>query len=100
MNLYKLFSQLIKQHRVLALLVILVSILVIMGGVGLFSVSAYIIAFSGLTPSIAEIMVPVVGVRFFGLSRGLLRYVERLISHDTTFRLLSDLRNWLYEKIS
>lgn len=100
MSLYHLFSQLVKKHLFLSILVIFISVLVILGAVGLFSVSAYIIAFCGLTPSIAEIMVPVVGVRFFGISRGLLRYAERLVSHSTTFRLLSELRNWLYEQIS
>jgi len=100
MTLIRLFTHLLKKHLFLSSLVIIISTLVVLGAVGLFSVSSYIIAFSGLTPSIAEIMVPVVGVRFFGLSRGILRYVERLISHDTTFRILSDLRNNLYQNIS
>jgi ATP-binding cassette subfamily C protein CydC len=41
----------------------------------------------------------VVGVRFFGIARGLFRYFERLVSHDVTFRLLSRLRVWFYEKL-
>ena len=44
-------------------------------------------------------MVPVVGVRFFGIGRAVLRYLERLVSHDTTFRVLSDLRKTIYLKM-
>lgn len=98
--LFALFAQLVRKHLLLSVLVIVISVLVILSAVGLFSLSSYIIAFCGLAPSIAEIMVPVVGVRFFGILRGLLRYAERMVSHNTTFHLLSELRNWLYEKIS
>jgi ATP-binding cassette subfamily C protein CydC len=38
-------------------------------------------------------------VRFFGISRGAFRYTERLVSHDVTFRLLSRLRVWFYERL-
>jgi thiol reductant ABC exporter CydC subunit len=40
-----------------------------------------------------------VGVRFFGILRGIARYLERLVSHNVTFRLLARLRVWFYEKI-
>ena len=36
-----------------------------------------------------------VAVRTFGIGRGVLRYVERLVSHDSAFRLLSRLRERL-----
>jgi ATP-binding cassette, subfamily C, bacterial CydC len=38
-------------------------------------------------------------VRFFGISRGVFRYLERLVSHNVTFRLLARLRVWFYEKL-
>ena len=47
----------------------------------------------------ADLGVSVVGVRFFGITRGIFRYLERLVSHDVTFRLLSRLRVWFYEKL-
>lgn len=75
------------------------SVATIMSAVGLLSLSAYIISFSALQPSIADISLAVVGVRFFGLARGVFRYFERIISHNTTFKMLSELRVWLYEKI-
>jgi ABC-type transport system involved in cytochrome bd biosynthesis fused ATPase/permease subunit len=38
-------------------------------------------------------------VRLFGLSRAVFRYLERLVSHDVTFRLLARLRVWFYERL-
>jgi len=58
-------------------------------GVGLMSTSSYLLARAALHPSIADLQVAIVGVRAFGIARGLLRYLERLISHDATFRILA-----------
>jgi ATP-binding cassette subfamily C protein CydCD len=66
---------------------------------GLMGTSAYLIAAAALHPSIAALQVAIVGVRFFGLSRGVFRYLERLISHDTTFRVLGRLRDGFYRAI-
>jgi len=66
---------------------------------GLLSTSAYIIARAALQPSIAELQLAIVGVRFFGIARGVFRYLERLLSHHTTFRLLARFRVWFYEGI-
>jgi thiol reductant ABC exporter CydC subunit len=59
-------------------------------------VSAYLISAAALQPSIAELSVAIVGVRFFGLARGILRYLERLSSHTLTFRLIAELRTWTF----
>jgi ATP-binding cassette subfamily C protein CydCD len=67
--------------------------------VALMGTSAWLISTAALHPSVADLGVSVVGVRFFGISRGLLRYAERLVSHDVTFRLLARLRTWFYEKL-
>ena len=71
----------------------------IASSVGLLATSAYIIAFAALQPSIAELQIAIVGVRFFGIARGVLRYLERLVSHNTAFRLLARLRLWFYQKL-
>jgi ATP-binding cassette subfamily C protein CydCD len=68
-------------------------------GVGLMATSAYIISAAALHPSIAELQVAIVGVRFFGLSRGVFRYLERLVSHDVTFRLLANWRVKFYQAL-
>jgi ATP-binding cassette subfamily C protein CydCD len=81
------------------LLSILLGFATIASGVGLMATAAYIISAAALQPSIAELQVAIVGVRFFGLSRGVFRYLERLVSHDVTFRLLAQWRVWFYQAL-
>jgi ATP-binding cassette subfamily C protein CydCD len=78
---------------------ILLSTLTIGSSIALIGTSAWLISTAALHPSIADLGVSVVGVRFFGISRGLFRYLERLVSHNVTFRLLARLRVWFYEKL-
>ena len=68
-------------------------------GIGLLATAAYLIASAALQPSIAELQVAIVGVRFFGLSRGVFRYFERLVSHDLTLRVLGRLRRWFFRAL-
>ncbi|MCC7206652.1 MAG: thiol reductant ABC exporter subunit CydC, partial [Anaerolineae bacterium] len=58
--------------------------------------SAFIIASAALRPPLAELQIAIVGVRFFGIARGVFRYLERYVSHEVTFRLLARLRVWFY----
>jgi thiol reductant ABC exporter CydC subunit len=74
----------------------LLGVATIASSVGLMTTSAYIIARAALRPSIAELQVAIVGVRFFGIARGGFRYLERYLSHQVTFRLLARLRVWFY----
>ena len=78
---------------------VLLSTLTIGSSVALIGTSAWLISTAALHPSVADLGVSVVGVRFFGISRGLFRYLERLVSHNVTFRLLARLRVWFYEKL-
>jgi ATP-binding cassette subfamily C protein CydCD len=68
-------------------------------GIGLLATSAWLLSMAALQPSIAVLQVSIVGVRFFGITRAILRYVERLASHQTTFRILGRLRSWFYDAI-
>jgi ATP-binding cassette, subfamily C, bacterial CydC len=79
---------------------ILLSAAAILFGVGLIGTSSYLISYAALRPSIAVLEVSIVGVRFFGLTKSLFRYLERLASHSVNFRMLSNLRSWLYQQIS
>jgi ATP-binding cassette subfamily C protein CydC len=67
--------------------------------IGLMATSAYIISKAALRPSIAVLQVAIVGVRFFGISRGVFRYLERCVSHQVTFRVLARLRVWFYQRL-
>ena len=78
---------------------VLLGALTIGANVALMGSSAWLIAAAALHPSIAELEVAIVGVRFFGITRAVFRYLERLVSHNVTFRLLARLRVWFYEKI-
>ncbi|HET9909222.1 MAG TPA: thiol reductant ABC exporter subunit CydD, partial [Anaerolineales bacterium] len=78
---------------------ILLGTLTIGSSIALIGTSAWMISTAALHPSIAGLGVSIVGVRFFGISRGVFRYLERLVSHNVTFRLLSRLRVWFYEKL-
>ena len=60
--------------------------------IGLLTVSAYLISFAALQPPLLDLTLAIVGVRFFGISRAVFRYLERLASHDLSLRLLSGLR--------
>ncbi len=68
-------------------------------GIGLLMTSAYIIAKAAMQPPMVTLQLGIVGVRFFGLARGVFRYAERLISHNITFRILAKLRLWFYDAI-
>ncbi|HEX3050107.1 MAG TPA: thiol reductant ABC exporter subunit CydC [Aggregatilineaceae bacterium] len=81
------------------LLAALLGFATIGSSIGLMAVAAWIIATAALHPSVAVLNVAVVGVRFFGISRGVFRYLERYVSHQTTFRLLARLRVWFYEAL-
>ena len=78
---------------------ILLGFLTVASSIGLLATSAWIIAMAALRPSVAVLQVAIVGVRFFGISRGLLRYAERLVSHQVTFRVLAQIRTWFYAAI-
>ena len=73
--------------------------LTIGSNIGLMAASAYLISSAALHPSIVELSVAIVGVRFFGISRAVFRYLERYISHDATFRLLGIIRVWFYTRL-
>lgn len=67
-----------------------------LAGVGLLATSGYLIARAGQHPdTVLALMVAVTGVRFFGLARAGLRYLERLVAHDLSLRVLLRLRRLL-----
>jgi len=77
----------------------LLSASAIIANIGLLGFSAYLISRASLSPPIMHLTVTIVAVRLFGISRAVLRYAERYISHDVTFRILSKLRLWYYDQM-
>jgi ATP-binding cassette subfamily C protein CydCD len=84
-------------HRVA--LSVLIGSITIGSSIALMGTSAWLISTAAIATSVADLGVSVVGTRLFGITRGIFRYLERLVSHDVTFRLLSRLRVWFYEKL-
>ena len=66
--------------------------LAIVASMGLLSASGYLIVRAAEMPPVLQLTTVIVAVRFFGTSRAVLRYAERLASHDLAFRQLADLR--------
>jgi len=67
--------------------------------IGLTATAAWLVSRAAERPPILYLMVAVTGVRAFGVSRGALRYAERLASHDAAFRVLSRLRGGAYARL-
>jgi thiol reductant ABC exporter CydC subunit len=67
--------------------------------IGLLTTSAFLISKAALHPPILDLTIAIVGVRFFGISRAVFRYLERIVSHDLSLRLLADLRDRLVRSI-
>ncbi len=67
--------------------------------IGLIGTAAWLISRAAQHPNESELAVAIVGVQFFGLSRGFFRYGERLVGHDAAFRLLADLRVSVYRSL-
>lgn len=71
----------------------------VLASVGLLTTSGYLISRAAQHPEILALGVAIVGVRFFGIARALLRYSERLVSHDLAFRTLTDLRARFFRRL-
>ena len=67
--------------------------------VGLAATSAWLISRSAQRPQESAIAIAIVGVQFFALGRGLLRYCERLAGHDAALRVLVRVQVQLYERL-
>jgi ATP-binding cassette subfamily C protein CydC len=68
--------------------------------VGLAAVAAWLIARAAEMPSPADIALAAVVVRFFGITRGLFRYLERLASHSTALSGVVTLRERVYTRLA
>jgi thiol reductant ABC exporter CydC subunit len=82
-----------------AALAVSLQVATVAAGAALMGTSAWLLSKAALHPSIAVLSVAVVGVRAFGVARAVLRYLERLVSHDVTLRLLARLRVAFYRAL-
>jgi thiol reductant ABC exporter CydC subunit len=71
----------------------------VLADIGLIGTAAWLISKAASHPNESALALAIVAVQFFGLSRALFRYGERLVGHDAAFRLLADLRVRVYRRL-
>ena len=92
-------------HRDWVIWAIFFGCLTLFASIGLLALSGWFLsatAVAGLSIAAAQnfnIFTPSAGIRGFAVMRTAGRYVERLLSHEATLRLLSSLRVWFYCRI-
>ena len=78
---------------------IFLSLVTIVANVSLMALSGWFItsmAIAGIAGVAMDYFTPGAGIRSFAIARTVSRYGERLVTHEATFRLLSELRHWFY----
>jgi ATP-binding cassette, subfamily C, bacterial CydC len=84
------------------LLGILLSLGTVLAHIGLLALSSWFIAsmaVAGVLGVVMDYSTPSAGVRALAIARAGGRYAERLVNHDTTFRILAELRLWFFRLI-
>jgi ATP-binding cassette subfamily C protein CydCD len=78
----------------------IVGVLASLFAIALAGLSGWLIIRASEQPPILYLLTAIVGVRFFGIGRAVLRYWERLLLHDAVFAALTSLRGRLWESLS
>lgn len=81
------------------LLTIIVGVAGGLVALAMFFLSGYVVTQSALGAPLYALMVLVVTVKMFGFLRAITRYIERLLSHRTTFTMLRDVRVQFLNKL-
>ncbi|MCZ9881547.1 thiol reductant ABC exporter subunit CydD [Arthrobacter sp. B2a2-09] len=79
---------------------VLIAALAALFAVALSGLSGWLIIRASEQPPILYLLGAIVGVRFFGIGRAVLRYSERLVVHDTVFAAMTKLRGALWATLS
>jgi ATP-binding cassette subfamily C protein CydC len=81
---------------------VLLGLAVIAANAFLMALSGWFIAsmaVAGATGSTFNYFLPAAAIRGLAILRTVGRYVERLVSHEAAFRVLAELRVWLFERL-
>ncbi len=78
------------------LLGLVISLAAVSAGVGLMAVSGTVIGAAVISSVLAAPLV----LRWLGVARVVLRYFERALTHEATFRALADLRVWFFRGLA
>ncbi|MDQ7015394.1 MAG: thiol reductant ABC exporter subunit CydC, partial [Gammaproteobacteria bacterium] len=94
--------KLMRPYWATMLLGALLSLITLLANIGLLAVSGWFIAsmaLAGLSGAAINYFTPAAIIRALALVRTVGRYAERLISHNATLALLSELRGWFYRRL-
>ena len=97
--------RLFRSHAKRMLAGVLLGLVAVGSAVGLLSLAGWFLtaaAIAGLSVATTwqfNFFLPSIGVRLFAFGRTLARYGERVVNHDTTFRILESLRVWFYRRL-
>jgi thiol reductant ABC exporter CydC subunit len=86
-------------HRGRLVLAALLGAVTYLSAVGLLGLAAWLISRAAEHPEASALTVAAVGVRTLGITRGLARYVERIVGHDAALRTVADLRVTVFEAL-
>lgn len=75
-------------------------VLALGSALALAGVSAWLITRASQMPPVLDLSVAVVAVRAFAISRGVLRYCERLVTHDAALRAAGTARAQIYHRLA
>ncbi|MGR9053330.1 MAG: amino acid ABC transporter ATP-binding/permease protein, partial [Gammaproteobacteria bacterium] len=101
------FLKLFAPHRVRLTGGICLSLAASLAGIGLLALSGWFITASALAGLWSadgaaltfNFLVPAAQIRALAIIRTLARYAERLVTHEATFRALSEIRLWFFRKL-
>lgn len=97
------FLALYRRHWLLITSGIALAIITLLASIGLLALSGWFLAASSLAGPAGlytfNYLLPAAGVRAAAIIRTIGRYTERLVSHDATFRVLTHLRTFTFQKI-
>ena len=80
----------------------LLSTVTVLASIGLLAVAGWFIAamaVAGAAGVLMNYLLPAALIRLFAILRAGGRYLERLVTHEATFRLLSEVRVWFYDRL-
>ncbi|MEI8083380.1 MAG: hypothetical protein WCI74_16200, partial [Actinomycetes bacterium] len=90
----------IKPRRGRGVLSVLLASLALICAIGLIATSGWLISRASEQPPMVALGIAVVGVRTFGIGRGVFRYAERVVSHSAALMGLTDLRVKVVQRLA
>ncbi|RAP56258.1 thiol reductant ABC exporter subunit CydC [Oleiagrimonas sp. MCCC 1A03011] len=96
------FWRVLGSQRRWMMLGVLVSLISTLAGIALMAIAGHFIAsmaLAGATGAVLNYYTPAALIRAMALLRTGGRYVERLVNHEATLRVLSRLRLWLFDRL-